>query len=332
MDVDIADPPARPAVAPRESRVQACERERQERGPEEEQERLPIREPVPVDLDRIAQCPLEVLDVQASIVGGRTAAPRADDVVDRLRNVGPPPAATVSAVTADGRTPGRIGTAIVGLVLTLALLAALVHTGKLTGVDQFGLDHLMPWLDPGQTSSNTSAGLWRPFKWSANWWSKILDLWTYPCSVLISALVMAAFGAFEWRRGRRLAALLPGAAWVAGNGVEVIGKHWITRPALYGVSDGVRLHVGSFDNSFPSGHMMRGILIAAVIALVWRRSSTWVALWALLVGPALVLQSAHTPSDVVGGALVAAILVLLGWALIESPLSRRWPELRPSSL
>jgi membrane-associated phospholipid phosphatase len=220
--------------------------------------------------------------------------------------------------------PGRLVAVVAGLVVVLALLVALVHTGKLTRIDQFGDDHLMPTLDPGEPARGGHAGLWRPFAPGTNWWSKILALWTYPCSVLISGLVVAALGLVLWRLGRRYAALLPPAAWVVGNGVEVVGKHFISRPALYGLGDGIRLHVTNFDHSFPSGHMIRGVLIAGAVALAWPRPAPWIALWACLVGPVLVVQAAHTPSDVVGGALVGLIVVLLGWALLESPWGRRW--------
>ena len=64
------------------------------------------------------------------------------------------------------------------------------------------------------------------------------------------------------------------------------------------------MHVDAFDDSFPSGHMMRGVIVAFAIGLMFTRSWKWAALWAVLVGPALVLQSAHTVTDVVGGALV----------------------------
>ena len=55
--------------------------------------------------------------------------------------------------------------------------------------------------------------------------------------------------------------------------------------------------------------MMRGVIVAFAIVLVWTRAcEVGRASGPLLVGPALVLQSAHTLTDVVGGALVGLIL------------------------
>ena len=52
-----------------------------------------------------------------------------------------------------------------------------------------------------------------------------------------------------------------------------------------------------------------------------RRSRAW--LWALLVGPALVFQSAHTITDVVGGALVGLIVVVAVYPLVASARTAR---------
>jgi membrane-associated phospholipid phosphatase len=200
---------------------------------------------------------------------------------------------------------------VAALATALVVVAVLVVEGALTGVDQFSVDHLMPWLDPSEKRHNSSAGYWRPFSLHISLGNKLLDSLTYPCSLLISGLVVLVVGHVLWRRGHRVAAFLPIAAWVIGNGVEWIGKHTLVRPALYGTAGGVRIHVGSFDDSFPSGHMIRGLIVAYAVVLLWRRVWPWAALWAVLVGPALVLVSAHTVTDVVGGALIGLILIVL---------------------
>ena len=212
---------------------------------------------------------------------------------------------------------------LAALVVALVILAVLVVAGPLTGADQFSVDHLMPWLDPSEKRHNSSAGYWRPFSLHVSLGNKLLDSLTYPCSLLISGLVVLFAGHMLWRRGYRVAAFLPIAAWVIGNGVEWIGKHTLVRPALYGTAEGVRIHVGSFDDSFPSGHMIRGLLVAYAVVLLWRPAWPWLALWAVLVGPTLVLESAHTLTDVVGGALIGLILVVLMEAAARPELVRR---------
>ena len=67
------------------------------------------------------------------------------------------------------------------------------------------------------------------------------------------------------------------------------------------------------------------ILVAWALALVWRRAGPWLALWAALVGPALVLVSAHTISDIVGGAFVGLIAVVAAHPLAVAPVAARAP-------
>ena len=222
--------------------------------------------------------------------------------------------------------------AIAGLGLALAVLVALVASGALTWLDQFAVDHVMQGLHPGRRRTHPWRGLYRPFSADTPWWLKVLDTWTYPCSVLVSGLVVAVVARVLWRRAEPIAAWAWVAAWVVGNGVEVVGKWVISRPGLFGMADdGQRAHVSAFDHSFPSGHMIRGLIVGAAVATLWRRAVPAILLWAGLVAVFLVVTSAHTPSDVVGGALVGTIVVLVANAIGDAgrrgttpPLSGQW--------
>jgi membrane-associated phospholipid phosphatase len=196
-----------------------------------------------------------------------------------------------------------------GLTGALVVLSALVEAGAFSTIDQFSADHLMPWLVPGNSSGLSAEGFYRPFPLHSPNTIKLLDAWTYPCSVLVSALIVSAAGAVLWRRHGIGAGLAPAVAWVLANGIEVFGKSVLTKPDVFGTADGQRVHVVPYDASFPSGHMTRGVVVAWSLALVWRRAAPWLALWAALVGPALVLNSAHTVTDVLGGALVGLLAV-----------------------
>jgi len=210
---------------------------------------------------------------------------------------------------------------IVALAAAFALLAALVVSGSLTSLDQYAIDHLMPALKPSAASKsgNPYVGLYSPFSSGTNWWCTIFALWTYPCSVLVSGLVMVSVVSASLRRSRPLPALALAGAWVVGNAVELAGKGLLRRPGLYLTHDGVRSHVVAFDNSFPSGHTIRGALVAAALALLWPAGRRWLIGWFALVGPFLVLSSAHTPSDVLGGLLVVAALLGGARLLAASP-------------
>jgi membrane-associated phospholipid phosphatase len=135
-------------------------------------------------------------------------------------------------------------------------------------------------------------------------------VWTFPGSVLLSGALLVACCVVLVRRGRKTAALAWASAWLLANAAEVLGKSALHRPTLHMTTAGATLPLPSFDNSFPSGHAVRAVVITALLAAVWRRAG-WPALaWALVALPALVVGAAHTPSDVLGGALLAFLAVL----------------------
>jgi membrane-associated phospholipid phosphatase len=213
--------------------------------------------------------------------------------------------------------PSRRGAALLGaLAVVLAALVAIVETGALNRLDQFSVDHLMPWLVAGGDSGISAESFYRPFPWDAPAAIKVLDFWTYPGSVLVSLLVVVGAGYVLYRRAGIVAGLTPAAAWVVGDALEVLGKGVLTRPALHQSVDGAHIHILAFDDSFPSGHMLRSTFVAFCVAVVWPRATRWAAGWAALVGPALVLSSAHTITDVVGGALLALVVLTALWPVV----------------
>lgn len=78
---------------------------------------------------------------------------------------------------------------------------------------------------------------------------------------------------------------------------------------------GQRLRIPFYDASFPSGHMIRGTVVAAILILSWPRARRWILLWVAFVAPALVVSAAHTPSDVLGGLIVGVALLQASRAL-----------------
>jgi undecaprenyl-diphosphatase len=192
-----------------------------------------------------------------------------------------------------------------------------VVLGAFTRVDQFSLDHLMPWLVVALSGSGGDNGYWQPFWLHSPNAVKLFELLTYPCSVLISGLVVLIGAVVLRPRLGLVAALAPAGAWVVGNAIEVFLKGTLVRPAVYGTVGPERVHIATFDNSFASGHMMRGLIVAYTLTLLWPRSSPWVWIWAALVGPSLVVISAHTPSDVIGGALVGLLVLVPANAVVR---------------
>lgn len=199
----------------------------------------------------------------------------------------------------------RVAAAV--LAVSFAAVAALLVAGALNGLDDYALAHWMPGFAPSSSSGIDLTGLWRPFALDDPWWKKLLGLWTYPASVLVSGLVFAGGFAALRRRGRDRAALVWVAAWIAGNAIEVVGKELLDRPRLHWHGAAI----ASFQGSFPSGHTIRSILVTALVLSLFGPRARWALAWVALTLPFLVVISAHTPSDVLGGICVALALVLV---------------------
>jgi membrane-associated phospholipid phosphatase len=194
------------------------------------------------------------------------------------------------------------------LAAAYAALAVLVATGVLTGLDQWAVDHLMPHgPGTGGPPSVLQAAVpayhmeWdRPFDVVAN-------LVTLPAQALVSSVLLGVCCLALWRRRDRRAALAWAAGWLAANAVEVLCKSVLARPLLH--SQGFALP--AFESSFPSGHTLRAVLLAAAIGSVWPASKRWVAAWAVAVLVLLELDGVHVPSDIAGGLLLAALVAVL---------------------
>jgi membrane-associated phospholipid phosphatase len=210
--------------------------------------------------------------------------------------------------------------ALAATVAALAALSALVAVGATTGLDDWGIDHVMPGLFPSAAGSRIveMTGLWQVFPSNVAWWEKLLDVYEYPASALASTVIATTTCAVLLRRGRGLEALVWFGAWVAANAVELTGKYLLPRPEVHWSNGETRIHVGGFDNSYPSGHSARAMVLAALVAYTWPRLRLAAVLWVLLVPVALVASGAHTISDVVGGTLLGLALVLAAHVMIRA--------------
>jgi membrane-associated phospholipid phosphatase len=186
----------------------------------------------------------------------------------------------------------RLSTAL--LACAFAALAALVAAGVFTRVDQWAVDHLMPGAKAGNSGGDLLDGLVPLLH--ANWNSvySIANIVTLPASFLVSLAIAFAYS-------RALGAML-----LAAVAVEVLCKELLTRPALFYKSS----HVAAFDSSFPSGHALRTVIVAAAIAWTWPRARGLAVAWTIASLALLQLAGWHTPTDIAGGVLLGALALL----------------------
>jgi PAP2 superfamily len=180
------------------------------------------------------------------------------------------------------------------LVCAFAALAALVATGGFTRVDQWALDHLMPGPNSGAARGLVDGLV--PLLHS-NWssaYSIAANIVTLPASFLVSLAIALACS-------RAL-----GVALLAAVAVEALCKEVLVRPALYDGS----FHITAFDSSFPSGHSLRTVIVAAAVAGRWPRVRLISVAWVIVTLVLLQLAGWHTPTDIAGGVLLGALALL----------------------
>jgi len=205
-----------------------------------------------------------------------------------------------------------------------ALVAVLVVTGALSGVDQYAVDHWMPEVDASETSSALGSIQLYPKVGSAL--QTFADFWTYPASPICSTVLVLAGCVLLRRRGRRGAAVAWPVAWLGANAVELLGKSALERPSLHLGS--VPLH--GFDSSFPSGHTVRAILLTAVLWSLWRRAAVAALPWLAVTLALLVVNADHSPTDVGGGVLLAATAACAVRASVARPARHRLAYAAPA--
>jgi membrane-associated phospholipid phosphatase len=88
------------------------------------------------------------------------------------------------------------------------------------------------------------------------------------------------------------------------------------------------VHLVAFDSSWPSGHALRCALVAAALATVWPRLRIPLLIWLAAVVVLLELAGFHTPTDLVGGLLLATATAAGAVVVERSGFLRRGVALR----
>ena len=169
-------------------------------------------------------------------------------------------------------------------------LALIVAAGGTERFDNAAQDHFAPLVHGPQRS--------HPFllTWLNEWLAIAMSL----AAPLMSTVLALAGCAMLALRGRRDRALLWAGVFVAGFVIEVLGKLLVV-------------------SSFPSGHTMRALLLAGLASELWPRRKPWFWGFAAFVILGVQLKGIHPPSDIAGGILAGAMLLLIVSAVGQKP-------------
>jgi membrane-associated phospholipid phosphatase len=189
------------------------------------------------------------------------------------------------------------------------ILTAAVGTGLTRPADRFALDHLQPLS--GTSLAQTVAPpdplvALRPVVNDHR--SAVVSAAAIafaPADTLSAVLIVAVVGLMLYRRGRPRAAAAWIAALLAGLAIEGAGKLLVDQIQFSPASTIVGV---TLNGSYPSGHTIRSVILAAMAATLWPRMRPWLIAWVVLVTSVLELGGLHVPSDIAGGFLAGGAL------------------------
>ena len=172
---------------------------------------------------------------------------------------------------------------VAALFAALVVLGAAVRQGRLEVIDHFAYTHLQPL---------------REGDWS---------LLTAPAGPLAAPFLLIA-GAVAMRRPAtvRVAWMLVFAASIP---IELVGKRLVVRAHV----DADRLPWHAHDG-YPSGHTMRGVILAGALAAAFPQARLPLIAWAAANAALVETTGMHPLSEVVGGLLGGMALVACVWA------------------
>jgi membrane-associated phospholipid phosphatase len=232
----------------------------------------------------------------------------------------------------------RPGWALWGAALCFAAfvgLAVAVNAGLLAHLDQVSVDHGMIWMSrfphhPRHGSlTDTAFPIFGRGEHPQHVAGAVATfVVTLPAAAAPATLLWAIAIVVLMRRGRWGAVAAWTAAWVVGNALELATKHAVGRGPLSYESGGAVIHISGLDASYPSGHAMRAVILAALVAFLWPRLLPLLAGWVVATSVMLVLGGVHVPTDVIGGLALG-----LSMALCATSISARAeePRLRSAS-
>ena len=188
------------------------------------------------------------------------------------------------------------------LSLAFAALAGLVWAGTFDRLDSYAVRQ---WTPGGLPQESRIPFFGKYFGYHGHHFdaSQIVRL---PASVPASLLLLLLGCAILSRRGRNREALIWLGAFAVAGAVLLLCKEVVARPLVY---DG-RTPLVEFTSSFPSGHAARATILAALFTSVWPRLRWLFVVWVAAVVVSLQIDRIHALSDLVGGVLLGAVIVV----------------------
>ncbi len=210
---------------------------------------------------------------------------------------------------------------------TFVALGVLVAAGVTQPFDGYAVRHLMPGLG-ADFQKPSLPGRLIPFvgeaQRHADAFQHAIRVISFPASGLPSLVLFTSACFLLWRRGEGSRALAWAAVLVGAIGTELICEALVRHEPFLLVSPYGTVREVTYANSYPSGHAVRATLLAALAGRLSPRVLPYFLVWTAVVVVGLELAAAHTPTDILGGLLLAGFL-LSSATLASRVLSRPRP-------
>ena len=189
------------------------------------------------------------------------------------------------------------------------ILTSAVQAGVVRPVDRFAVHHLQPLsqtsLAQTVTAPDPLVAVLPVVRGHQSVLVTTAAIAFAPADTLAAVIIIAATGLMLYRRGRRRAAVGWIGALLAGLAIEGVGKLLVGQIQF---SPAATVFGVTLNGSYPSGHTIRSVILAAMVATLWPRTRPWLIAWVALLTSLLELGGLHVPSEIAGGFLAGGAL------------------------
>lgn len=162
---------------------------------------------------------------------------------------------------------------------------------------------------------NSLAGKYKIIDWLGIFLAEYLGY------LLILLAILLILTRKDWQQRFYFFSLIALSVILSRGIITEIIRFFYSRPRPFSVLEIQPLIEHSPDGAFPSGHMAFYFALAFAVFLVYKRWGWRFLGAAVLIGLARIFTSVHWPLDIIGGAIIGIISVLLIKKLLPSPKS-----------
>lgn len=140
-----------------------------------------------------------------------------------------------------------------------------------------------------------------------------------PLIILILTLAIVLARAARDRVPRRAGFIIfaPVVAWLIAQGLKV----WLAWPRPATALASVQPLFSADGSAFPSGHATLFFALAFALYPFHPRLATLVSVSAIIISLARVMAGVHFPGDILGGFVLAGVVVLISWTFVKTRFS-----------